>query len=91
MSPTTMPPGSPTPISCQTSKMESATAVLERALAWFESLDITVERVVTDNGSADKSHPFRNALAVHGIKCTRPYTPCNNGEAERFIQTNLRE
>jgi transposase InsO family protein len=74
-------------------RKESATAFLERALAWFESLGVTVERVMTDNGSAYKSHLFRDALASHGIrhKRTRPYTPRTNGKAERFIQTTLRE
>ncbi|HEY0312568.1 MAG TPA: IS481 family transposase [Allosphingosinicella sp.] len=71
----------------------SATAFLERALTWFESLGITVERVMTDNGSAYKSHLFRDALAARAIahKRTRPYTPRTNGKAERFIQTTLRE
>lgn len=48
---------------------------------------------MTDNGSAYKSHLFRNALTERGIrhKRTRPYTPRTNGKAERFIQTTLRE
>lgn len=74
-------------------KKQSATAFLERSLAFFERHGVTVERVMTDNGSAYKSHLFKAALAVRGIrhKRTRPYTPRTNGKAERFIQTSLRE
>ena len=71
----------------------SAVAFLERALAWFAGLGVTVERVMTDNGSAYVSHAFRDACRTAGLKHkrTRPYTPRTNGKAERFIQTSLRE
>ena len=74
-------------------RKESAVAFLARALAWFASLGVTVERVMTDNGSAYTSHAFRDACATAGLrhKRTRPYTPRTNGKAERFIQTSLRE
>jgi len=74
-------------------KKESAIAFLDRALAWFASLGVGVERVMTDNGSAYRSHAFRARLAQRGIRHirTRPYTPKTNGKAERFIQTSLRE
>ena len=74
-------------------KKESAIAFLDRALAWFARLGVAVERVMTDNGSAYRSHAFRGRLAQAGIKHirTRPYTPRTNGKAERFIQTSLRE
>lgn len=74
-------------------KKASATAFLERALGLFEMHGITIERVMTDNGGACKSHLFRKALADHGIrhKRTRPYTPRTKGNAGRFIQTSLRE
>jgi transposase InsO family protein len=74
-------------------KKTSATAFLERALVFFSAHVVTVERVMTDNGSAYKSHAFREALAARSIshKRTRPYTPRTNGKAERFIQTSLRE
>jgi hypothetical protein len=54
---------------------------------------ITVERVMTDNGSAYRSKAFAAAMAAAGAKHkrTRPYTPRTNGKAERFIQTSLRE
>jgi len=71
----------------------SATAFLDRALAWFARHGVTVERVMTDNGSAYRSHDFRHACADAGLRHlrTRPYTPRTNGKAERFIQTCLRE
>ena len=72
---------------------EHATAFLERAVNWFGRLGVTVERVMTDNGSAYRSKLFAQALQQAGIRHvrTRPYTPRTNGKAERFIQTSLRE
>ena len=74
-------------------KKESAVAFLEAALAYYASLGITVQRVMTDNGSCYRSKTFRKACADRGLKHvrTRPYTPKTNGKAERFIQTALRE
>ena len=74
-------------------KKESAIGFLDRALGWFRGHGITVERVMTDNGSAYRSRAFRAAIAAAGAKHkrTRPYTPRTNGKAERFIQTSLRE
>ena len=42
----------------------SAVAFLERALAWFAGHGVSVERVMTDNGSAYRSQRFRQALAA---------------------------
>ncbi len=64
-----------------------------RALRWFKARGITVEHIMTDNGSADVSRPFAQALRslkIGHIR-TRPYTPRTNSKAERFIQTLLRE
>jgi transposase InsO family protein len=74
-------------------KKESAIAFLGRALDWFARHGVGVERIMTDNGSAYRSHAFRTACAQVGLKHirTRPYTPRTNGKAERFIQTSLRE
>jgi len=71
----------------------SAVGFLERALGWFAGHGVTVERVMTDNGSAYRSKAFRAAVTTGGLKHkrTRPYTPRTNGKAERFIQTSLRE
>ncbi len=74
-------------------KKESACAFLDRALGFFKAHGATVERVMTDNGSAYRSHAFRQRLIAAGLRHirTRPYTPRTNGKAERFIQTSLRE
>ncbi len=72
---------------------ETAVGFLRRAIAWFAEHGVSVERVMTDNGS-----PYRST--VHALACrdlgirhlrTRPYRPQSNGKAERFIQTMLRE
>jgi transposase InsO family protein len=74
-------------------KKRSAIAFLKAALAYYESLGIKVERVMTDNGSCYKSFAFRKACQRLGLRHirTKPYTPKTNGKAERFIQTSLRE
>jgi transposase InsO family protein len=71
----------------------SAIAFLARALAWFARHGVTVERIMTDNGNAYRSHDFRNACASAAVRHlrTRPYTPRTNGKAERFLQTVMRE
>ncbi len=69
----------------------TAAAFLRRALAFYASYGITVERVMTDNGGAYRS-------SIHAIACralglahlrTRAYRPQTNGKAERFIRTML--
>jgi transposase InsO family protein len=74
-------------------KKRSATAFLKAALAYYASLGVKVERVMTDNGSCYKSFAFRRACKRFGLRHirTRPYTPKTNGKAERFIQSSLRE
>ena len=74
-------------------RKHSAIAFLKGALAYYESLGVKVERVMTDNGSCYKSFAFRRACKRLGLKHirTKPYTPRTNGKAERFIQTGLRE
>jgi transposase InsO family protein len=72
---------------------QDTTGFLERALVWLGRHGVSVERVMTDNGSAYRSKLFAHALAQAGARHvrTRPYTPRTNGKAERFIQTSLRE
>jgi transposase InsO family protein len=74
-------------------KADSAVAFLEAAVAYYKSLGIKVERVMTDNGPCYKSFAFHDACTELGLKHirTKPYTPKTNGKAERFIQTALRE
>ena len=66
---------------------------LERAMAWFEDRGVTVQRIMTDNGSGYRSKLHARAVVRLGIKhiFTRPYRPRTNGKAERFIQTLQRE
>jgi transposase InsO family protein len=71
----------------------SAVAFLKAAVAYYASLGVTVQRVMTDNGSCYRSRAFARAckrLKLKHIR-TKPYTPKTNGKAERFIQTSLRE
>jgi transposase InsO family protein len=67
----------------------TAAAVLHRAVAWFADRGVVVHRVLSDNGSAYKSHLWRDTCAALGItpKKTRPYRPQTNGKIERFHRT----
>ena len=74
-------------------KAVSAIGFLKAAVAYYKSLGVRIDRVMTDNGSCYKSHAFAKAckrLRLKHIR-TKPYTPKTNGKAERFIQTALRE
>jgi transposase InsO family protein len=70
-------------------KAVTAVAVLTRATAWFAQRGVTVQRVLSDNGSAYRSHAWRDTCADLGItpKRTRPYRPQTNGKIERFHRT----
>ena len=74
-------------------RKETATAFWTRAQDFFAQAGITVQRVLTDNGSCYKSHLWRDVLASAGIahKRTRPYRPQTNGKVERFNRTLLDE
>ncbi|GAA2092100.1 IS481 family transposase [Microlunatus panaciterrae] len=74
---------------CADEKAATAIEVLHRAAAWFTDHGVTVERVLSDNGSAYRSHAWRDACAELGIthKRTRPYRPQTNGKIERFHRT----
>ena len=67
----------------------TAAGFLQRASAYYRRHGITVERVLTDNGSCYRG-------VVHAVACrrlgirhlrSRPYRPQTNGKAERFIRT----
>ncbi|HYC63788.1 MAG TPA: IS481 family transposase [Reyranellaceae bacterium] len=77
----------------KTERKGCAVAFLKAAVAYYASLGVTIERVMTDNGACYRSSRFRNTCRRLGLKhiYTRPYTPRTNGKAERFIQTALRE
>jgi transposase InsO family protein len=72
-------------------KATTAIGFLTRAVGHYASYGMTIEEVITDNGSAYRStmHAIAcKALAIRHIR-TRPYRPQTNGKAERFIRTLL--
>ena len=71
----------------------TATRFWLRAVRAFARRGIQIHRVLTDNGGAYRSRPFRKACRWLRIstKRTRPYRPQTNGKAERVIQTLLRK
>ncbi|WP_350278068.1 IS481 family transposase [Kribbella sp. HUAS MG21] len=74
---------------CTDEKAATAIGVLQRAVAWFADHGVTVERVLSDNGSCYRSYAWRDACTDLGItpKRTRPYRPQTNGKIERFHRT----
>jgi transposase InsO family protein len=71
----------------------TCTQFLRRAHAWFADHGITIERVLTDNGTGYRSHTWRDLCAELEIRHTRtrPYHPATNGKVERFNRTLLDE
>jgi transposase InsO family protein len=72
-------------------KAITAVGFLARAIAFFERHGVTVERVLTDNGSPYRSTAHAIACRTLGVRHlrTRPHRPQTNGKAERFIRTML--
>jgi transposase InsO family protein len=72
-------------------KATTAIAFLGRAVSFYARYGITVERLLTDNGSAYRSTIHAIACRALGIRPRRtwPYRPQTNGKAERFIRTLL--
>lgn len=64
-----------------------------RAYAWFAERGVTVQAVLTDNGSAYRSADFARLCTEIAVvhRCTRPYRPQTNGKVERFNRTLLEE
>jgi len=69
-------------------KATTASGFLRRAVAWFASMGVKVERVMSDNGPCYRS-------AVHSLACrelgirhlrTRPYRPQTNRQGGAFHQ-----
>jgi transposase InsO family protein len=67
----------------------TAAGVLRRAVLWFAARGVTVERVLTDNGSCYRSRLWRRQCQDLDVthKRTRPYRPQTNGKVERFHRT----
>ncbi len=74
-------------------RKQTTAAFLARALDHFQALGVVATRIMTDNGSAYRSHPIADLCRSRRLRhiFTRPYTPRTNGKAERFIQSALRE
>jgi transposase InsO family protein len=72
-------------------KATTAAGFLRRAVRFFARHGVSVEAVLTDNGSAYRSAIHAIACRTLGIKHlrTRPRRPQTNGKAERFIRTML--
>ena len=64
-----------------------------RTTAWYQSIGITPERVITDNGSCYRSGLWHRACQATGTKVTktRPRRPQTNGKVERFHRILLEE
>jgi transposase InsO family protein len=71
----------------------TAAGFWKRAAAWYASIGITCQRVITDNGSCYRSGLWYRACAETGttVKKTRPYRPQTNGKVERFHRILLEE
>jgi transposase InsO family protein len=71
----------------------TALAFWARARTFFAEHGVNVERVLTDNGSAYKSHAWREEHQRLGIKHsrTRVRRPQTNGKVERLNRTLLEE
>lgn len=67
----------------------TAVAVLVRAVDWFAARGVAVERVLSDNGSAYRSHLWTDVCEQLGImvKKIRPRYSQTNGKIERFHRT----
>ena len=73
-------------------KAKSAIAFLKAAVAYYNSLGVTVAGVMTDNGSCYKAFAFARTckrLKLERIR-PRPYTPKTNGKAENLRWLNAR-
>ena len=71
----------------------TALAFWTRARTFFAAHGITIDRVLTDNGSAYRSHAWRDEQQRLGIRHsrTRPRRPQTNGKVERLNRTLLEE
>ena len=71
----------------------TCSAFLRQAHAWFSAHGVTIERVLTDNGTGYRSFAWRDLCAELAVTHTRtrPYHPATNGKVERFNRTLLDE
>ena len=61
--------------------------------AFYRSLGVEVERVMTDNGPTYRPVDFNAMLEGLGVrhKCARPFSPWQNGKVERMSRTLAQE
>jgi len=71
----------------------SAAEFLERGVEHFARIGVTVQRVMTDNGSSYLSEVWTNTCDLLGIRKrrTRPRRPQTNGKCERWNRTLMDE
>jgi transposase InsO family protein len=74
-------------------RADTTAGFTRRAIDWFWERGMVVDAVMTDNGSAYRSHQVAAALDERGVAhwFTRPYRPQTNGKVERFIRTLIDE
>ena len=72
---------------------ETAAGFWKRAAAWYVSIGIAPQRVITDNGGCYQTRHWHKACTATGtaVKKTRPYRPQTNGKVERFHRILLEE
>lgn len=68
-------------------RKETVAAFWTRANTWFNGCGITVQKVLTDNGSCYRSHAFRDALGAIEHRRTRPYRPQTDGKVYQNTKT----
>jgi transposase InsO family protein len=74
-------------------KQATNVCFLQRAVVWFDGKGITCKRVLSDNSTANRSKPWRDACSALGLKPkrTRMCIPRTNDKAEQLIKTLLAE
>jgi len=71
------------------SKADAKSAVTNLILKWEKQLDLGVKRIRTDRGTEFLNNELSDFLTRKGVvhETTAPYTPQQNGVAERFNRT----
>ncbi|ETH97402.1 transposase, IS481 family [Bordetella pertussis STO1-CHOM-0012] len=71
-------------------RFPSAVQFLKDAVAYYQRLGVTIQRLLTDNGSAFRSRAFAALCHELGIKhrFTRPYRPQTNAISSRRRKVN---
>ena len=58
-------------------RAETAADISGGRLAWYRARDIVIERIMTDDGNAYRSHRFADVCRERGVRhlFAKPYTP----------------